>query len=57
VYVNPLTEQKRLPPGAPVPDTQLAAFAAARDALSSQLAVPAPALASRAAPVATSAAR
>jgi murein DD-endopeptidase MepM/ murein hydrolase activator NlpD len=56
-YVNPLAEHKRLPPAESIAGTQLAAFSAARDALASQLSSPAPALASRAAPVATSAAR
>jgi murein DD-endopeptidase MepM/ murein hydrolase activator NlpD len=57
IYVNPLAEQKRLPPGAPVPDTQLAAFTAARDAMASLLTGAAPSLALRSAPVAASAAR
>jgi murein DD-endopeptidase MepM/ murein hydrolase activator NlpD len=31
VWVNPLLEHKKLPPGEPVPDAQLAAFESARD--------------------------
>jgi murein DD-endopeptidase MepM/ murein hydrolase activator NlpD len=31
VFVNPLAEHRRLPPGEPIPSAQLAAFAAQRD--------------------------
>jgi murein DD-endopeptidase MepM/ murein hydrolase activator NlpD len=57
VYVNPLVEQKRLPPGEPIPPAQMAAFSSARDALVSQLGGPvqAPALASLETPAATTA--
>ena len=56
-YVNPLAEHKRLPPGAPVAEAHLAAFAAARDAMAPLLAGPPSALAARAIPVAATAVR
>jgi hypothetical protein len=43
VYVNPLTEHRRMPPGDPIPASLMAAFAAERDAAAALL----PAAASR----------
>jgi murein DD-endopeptidase MepM/ murein hydrolase activator NlpD len=40
-FVNPLLEQRRLPPGDPIPDAERIAFAAKRDELLQQMRVPA----------------
>jgi len=40
-FVNPLLEQRRLPPGDPIPDTEREAFAAARDVLLQHMREPA----------------
>jgi murein DD-endopeptidase MepM/ murein hydrolase activator NlpD len=40
-FVNPLLEQRRLPPGDPIPDTEREAFSAAREELLQQLRDPA----------------
>lgn len=37
VFVNPLTEHRRLPPGEPIPSTQLAAFRSSRDGMLRQI--------------------
>jgi hypothetical protein len=38
VFVNPLNEHRRMPPGEPIPAAALESFHAARDPLSAQMA-------------------
>lgn len=57
VFVNPLTEHRKLPPGEPIPPSELAAFGASRDDMLKQISTALAADAARHVPDAARAAR